>query len=257
MIVALLLASAAPARIVSNNPCIDAMLAEMARPGQIVAISHYSRDPRASSVDRGWASHFPTIGDTAEEVVLARPDLFITSAPMPLATARAVQRAGIRTLTLPLANSIAESREQIVRVAAAIGNPGAGARLNQHIDAAIRAARWNGAPADALIWMSGGMVPGPGSIADEMFRLSGWRSAAARYGARGWETIALERVALAPPRVIFSPGGDRMLARRAAIIRRLNGQTRIVDFPDTMLFCAGPTIIRALDTLAAARRAVK
>ncbi|HCH95383.1 MAG TPA: iron ABC transporter substrate-binding protein, partial [Erythrobacter sp.] len=37
--------------IVSLNPCTDAILAEVAAPGQLLAISHYSKDPRASSME--------------------------------------------------------------------------------------------------------------------------------------------------------------------------------------------------------------
>ena len=48
-----LFASASPAgarRIVSTNPCVDAILMQVADPADIVAISHYSHDPRASSI---------------------------------------------------------------------------------------------------------------------------------------------------------------------------------------------------------------
>ena len=36
--------------IVSLNPCTDAILAEVADPAQLLAISHYSHDPRATSM---------------------------------------------------------------------------------------------------------------------------------------------------------------------------------------------------------------
>ena len=38
--------------IVSLNPCTDAILAEVADPAQLLAISHYSHDPRATSYGR-------------------------------------------------------------------------------------------------------------------------------------------------------------------------------------------------------------
>jgi hypothetical protein len=50
--------ASAPA-IVSLNPCSDAILAEVADPGQVLALSHYSRDPRSSSMDVGLARRFP------------------------------------------------------------------------------------------------------------------------------------------------------------------------------------------------------
>ena len=57
---ALLLASCAPQpvpgshalhpTIVSLNPCTDAILAEVTAAGQLLAISHYSHDPRGTSM---------------------------------------------------------------------------------------------------------------------------------------------------------------------------------------------------------------
>ena len=46
----------APSRIVSMNPCVDTILREVAAPGQIAAISHYSQDPDSASVPVEWAS---------------------------------------------------------------------------------------------------------------------------------------------------------------------------------------------------------
>ena len=42
----------APNGVVSNNPCIDAVLAEIALPGQVTAISSYSHDPDSASSAR-------------------------------------------------------------------------------------------------------------------------------------------------------------------------------------------------------------
>jgi iron complex transport system substrate-binding protein len=45
-------------------------------------------------------------------------------------------------------------------------------------------------------------------------------------------------------------GDDRRaLAMRADVLRHLRGKTRIVDFPDKLLFCGGPTIIKAMSVM--------
>jgi iron complex transport system substrate-binding protein len=62
--------------IVSLNPCSDAILAEVADPGQVLALSHYSRDPRSSSMDVGWPGASATRG-TVEEVLALHPDLVL------------------------------------------------------------------------------------------------------------------------------------------------------------------------------------
>jgi iron complex transport system substrate-binding protein len=57
-----------------------------------------------------------------------------------------------------------------------------------------------------------------------------------------------------PPDIIFTPlvakGDDaRALALRQNVLRHLKGRTRMIDFPDRLLFCGGPTIIRAMSRL--------
>ncbi|CAN5178041.1 ABC transporter substrate-binding protein [soil metagenome] len=238
-----------PTRIVSDNPCIDAILAEVASPQQIAAISHYSVEPRASSVDLKWARKFRTIGDTAEEVLMMHPDLFITGVPSPPATAWAVKRAKIPTVSVAVANTIAESRTQIMTVAEAVGNPAAGVRLVARIDAAVRDA---GSPSrvPALIWQGNGLVPGQDSLASEMLTRAGFKNMGAAYGMVGWGTLPLETVLVNPPRVIMSSGGnERDMVQRHSALARLKGRTTVADFPESMLFCGGPTIIRAMTRL--------
>ncbi|WP_293882946.1 ABC transporter substrate-binding protein [Sphingomonas sp.] len=238
-----------PRRIVSNNPCIDAILAEVAPPSRIAAISHYSIGPRSTSVDLNWARRFATIGDTAEEVLMMHPDLFLTGSPTPAATSWAIKRAGIRTISIGVASTISESRAQVMTIANAVGNPAGGVGLVARIDTAVRDAR---APdrIPALIWQGGGLVPGRDSLASEMLGLAGFRNMGVTYGMVGWGNLPLEPVLLNPPRVILSPGGSaRDLVQRHATLARLKGRTIVADFPEAMLFCGGPTIIRVMARL--------
>jgi iron complex transport system substrate-binding protein len=47
----------APRRIVSLNPCLDAILLDVADPGQITALSHYSREPTQSVIWKQARQH--------------------------------------------------------------------------------------------------------------------------------------------------------------------------------------------------------
>ena len=68
----------APNGVVSNNPCIDAILAEIALPGQVTAVSSYSHDPDSASAPLAWSANLPAIGMGAEELLLARPKMVLT-----------------------------------------------------------------------------------------------------------------------------------------------------------------------------------
>ncbi len=82
--------------IVSLNPCTDAILAEVADPAQILAISHYSRDPRSSSMDMRVAQALPSTRGTVEEVLALHPDIVLGSTFIDPATASAYHRLGLR-----------------------------------------------------------------------------------------------------------------------------------------------------------------
>src|SRR3546814_17171325 len=86
-------------------------------------------------------------------------------------------------MQLNVPQSVSESRTQISEIAQAIGAPSRGARLNSAIDAALERAR----PRDktlipALLWQGGGMVPGAGTLADELLRRTGVRTMSSAYG---------------------------------------------------------------------------
>lgn len=263
----LLVGAAAPKRIVSLNPCVDAILREIAPAGSIAAISSYSQDPAATSVPLDWARRFPAIRGTAEEVIARRPDLVIASRHTDIATRAALDRAGLPVMLVDVAASVEESLAQIGDIARAVGVPARGARLQDEIKAALAAARpaAGARPVTALIYQGGGLVPGRGTLADELLRRAGFINASAGYGLRMWDVLPIEPLIARPPRVIFSSiaapsrdgsfaaAGSTMRSRALAILGR---RVLVRDYPPALLHCAGPTMIRATAALAAARRQV-
>jgi iron complex transport system substrate-binding protein len=244
-------------RIVSINPCIDAILMQVAEPSQIAAISHYSKDPRASSIASGQAARFQATSGTAEEVVALAPDLVLAGAHVAPATVAALKRMRIGLLQFGVPESIAESRAQVVAIAAAVGQPERGKRLAAEIDAAVRNSRSAGPPVPALIWHGGGLVPGQATLADDMLRTAGYRNLSAEFGLKAWDLLSLERLVARPPDILFSVGeadrSDRMLSH--PVVEKLKGHSRFHPFPERLLHCGGPTIIDALAALSAARPA--
>ena len=111
----------APKHVVSINPCVDAILMEVADPAQIAGISHYSKDPRASSITPTQAARFAATSGTAEEVVALAPDLVIAGGHVAPATIAALKRMDIALLQLGVPDTIAEDRAQIRQIALAVG----------------------------------------------------------------------------------------------------------------------------------------
>ena len=238
--------------IVSLNPCADAILAEVTQPGQLLALSHYSADPRAASIDPAKARLYPTTRGTLEEVLALHPDIVIDGIFVAPATAAAYQRLGLRLETLGIAGTVEESRAQIRALAALAGNPAKGEALIARIEAALAAAApTDGAAIPALVWEPGGIVPGDKTLIAELLRRTGFTNFAAARGLGQADQLPLERVLADPPRVILAAGSDRALSHPA--LSHLTGTTRAPLDP-RLLYCAGPTIIPAAQRLAEVRR---
>jgi len=267
LLAALLLGACAPAparqaaatrpTIVSLNPCTDAILAEVADPDQVLALSHYSRDPASSSMDVGLARRFGSTSGTVEEVLALAPDVVVTGTFIAPATRQAFARLGIRLVQLPIAQDVSASQAQVASLAQLVGQPERGRALNARIDAALaRAAPPPGAPASAVVWQSGGIVAGDATLIADLMRRTGFVNAAAARGLSQADYLPLERMVADPPQVILAAGSgyaeeDRLLTHPA--LAGLRG-TRRESFDPALLWCGGPTIPRAVARLAELRQ---
>lgn len=246
--------------IVSLNPCTDSVLAEVADPAQVLAISHYSKNPRSSSMDAAVAARFPATGGTAEEVAALKPDLVIAGTFLAPATRAALARMGIRVATVGIASSVDESLAQVREVAALAGHPQRGEQVARRIERALAAAALpaGAAPIPAVMWQSGGIVPGENSLVGDMMRRTGFSSHSAARGLKQADHLPLERMLADPPSVIFAAGfpdsaEDRMLSHPA--LGALAG-TRYARFDPALLYCGGPTLAHAAARLAQVRAEV-
>lgn len=255
-------ADGSPRRIVSMNPCVDTVLMEIADPAQIAAISHYSHDPRATSIPLERALRYPAVSGSAEDVIGADPDLVIAGPHVAIQTIAALRRLGIPLMQLPVPESVAENKAQIAEIAARIGRRQAGDTLNAQIDAAMADSRWDAAPINALIWQGSGLVPGKDTLADELMAHSGFHNMSGDIGLKQWDILPLEGLLTHPPVVLLagradmgagSGDGNRMLSHPALV--KAGKRIKIAQYPSNLLHCGGPVIIRSLERLAAVRRA--
>ena len=246
--------------IVSTNPCLDAILVELVPPERIAAISHYSQDPRSSSMPVSLARRFRATSGTAEEVIALRPRLVLASSFTAPATLAAYRRLGLRVATYGTAPTLAENRAQIRAIAGAVGTPARGEALIRRIDRAVAdAAPPDAARPSALLWLGGSnLVNGRGTLIDEMVARAGFRNASANYGVRYTGVLPLELAVARPPDVVMTP--DRTAAadddsRRVSLrLRALRSGTRVAHFPPELFYCGGPSIVPAMQRLAAIRR---
>jgi iron complex transport system substrate-binding protein len=248
--------------IVSLNPCADAMLVELVPPDRIAAISHYSRDPGATSIPLEVARKFNVNNGTAEEIIALRPDLAIIDSFASVSTREALARAGVKTFTLGWASTIADSKAQVRQLAAAVGAVPAGEAMVARIDRAVAGARTDRPLVPALLWIGGNTVNGANTLLDEMMVKAGFSDHAAHYGLRGTGYLPIEHVVADPPRVMLVPDqSGRDASSRAAQMRgwalaRSGARVHQAHFPRSLVNCGGPVIARAMTRLAEIRREV-
>ena len=89
---------------------------------------------------------------------------------------------------------------------------------------------------------------------DELLTRAGFRGAGERYALKRWDMLPLETLLANPPDVIFTPtvgGGEdaRAIAVRLRLLGKLKNPPRIVEFPDRLMNCGGPTILEVMTIL--------
>ena len=246
---------AGPTRIVSLNPCSDAILAEVA-PQKLVAVSEYSHDPSASSMPVDLARRWPATGGSVEDIIAARADMVVASSFLPAPTRNALDKLGIPVVTLGMANDVDGNLAQVRELADAVGEHQAGAALVRRIEAALAdAAPTEGrSPVSAILWQPGGIVPGDGALVVDLMRRVGLQPAKATRGLGQGDRLPLEAVIVDPPQLLLhagAQGDEQSRTLHHPVLRDL--PTRRAEFSPQLYYCGGPSLIRAAERLAAIR----
>lgn len=239
----------APPTIVSLNPCLDAILVEIAEPDQVLALSHYSRDAAASSIPQAVADRFRATGGTAEEVIALAPDIVLASRFIAPATRRAFEQVGIRVETFDSPTSILASIAQVERIGAITDREDAARRLAGLISQAP-AAPAGARKVSALLWQPGQIVAGKQTLVHDLLARTGFASHAAMRGLDQADHVALESVIADPPEVLLV-AGDSVGQNHPSLV---SAPDMVVSRLDPhLVYCGGPTIVRLAARLAQIR----
>ena len=252
---------AEPRRVVSLNPCLDAILVNVADREQIAALSHYSRDDDASTI-ADLARTYGVSFESAEEVISFAPDLVLISRHSSPATRNALRRVDIRTELFDEPKSVAESLAQVKHIADLVNRAARGEEIAENIETALKAAApvEGFRPLPAVIFQRNGFSTGAGTLLDEVMRRVGFVNVASRYGS-GWGNIPLEELIADPPEVLLAgeirpnmpTWADRVLRHPA--LQGMEGRMKRATFPDRLIYCGGPALIEAAGALVRARDA--
>ena len=240
-------AAAPPRHVASLNLCADQFLVALADPGQIAGLTSLSHMANMSPI-ASQAARFPTIGSSAEALLVAQPDLLLTGWP---GQADAAVRAGLKTriVTVPPANSYPDIVAQIRLVADAVGHKERGEALIRDMNAALASIPKTGRGRVAADYQRRGYLSGAGTLMDDMMQRVGLVNLATQLGLPPLANLPLEQfVAHRPDFLITGAGpardlGSQMLDHPAiAGIRRLR-------LPGSLVDCGGPSYPQAVRLL--------
>lgn len=228
---------------VSLNPCTDAILAEVADPDQVLALSHYSHDPRASSMGLAQARGFAVTGGTVEEVLALQPDVVVAGSFLAPSARNGLNALGMRVETFGIASSVKQSDAQIRQMAALAGHPERAEILLERIKQALEqlAPPAGNSVVPTVLWQPSGIVPGENALVSQLLKAAGFSSHSADQGLGQADYLPLEMLLAHPPSLLLVAGQERS-QHHPALDNAGDGKRVKID--PALLYCGGPTIIR-------------
>ena len=203
-------------------------------------------------IETAWK--FRVTGSTVEEVLALDPDIVVGSTFMAPATRAAFERLDISVETLGIASSVDASLAQVRQLAELTGETELGEDLVTQIETALAGAAHTGVPTSTVLWQPGGIVPGEGALISELMAQSGFASHSAQRGLQQADFLSLERMLADPPDLLLVAGQER--AQQHPALAELT-DLRTERLESNLLFCGGPTIVRAAERLEDIRMSVR
>ncbi|MEQ9259081.1 MAG: ABC transporter substrate-binding protein [Roseovarius sp.] len=252
---------APPARVVSINLCTDQLAMLLAAEGQLHSVSHIATDPRMSPMVEEARRYRPNHG-RAEEIYLMRPDLVLAGPYTSPATTALLERLGIPVAIIPAASRLEDVRRGLLRMGEALHREEAAEAAVAGFDARLAALpELVETRPRAVIYQANGYTTGDETLAGQILLSAGFANAAAEAGYGAGSKLPLEVLALLAPELVITarpyPGGSRAEAVQAhPVVRAFRPQGVVAAGSDADWICGTPYVLRAIDRLAEARRAL-
>ena len=217
-----------PQRIMSLKICTDELLLDLAAPERIHSVTFMSQEPAAL---RHWpqGARVKVNYGSAEEILVAKPDLILTDPFIAPAMRQVLARTGAAIVEVPPAENFDQIRATTRMVAKALGEQARGEQLIAQMDAdlAIIAANRPAKSIRVAEWGNGGYVPGAGGLFSTMLKHAG--AVSIENGAMGFYDVEA-LIAAKPDLLIYGDTYRGMASLRAdqdnhpALMKRYDGR---------------------------------
>ena len=247
-----------PQRIVSLDYCADQYVLRFADRDAILAVSPDAA--KRFSYMRSHASGLPSVRPRAADVLALKPDLVVRSYGGGPEAVGFLEELGVPVVQIGFPQTLAEVRDEVVRVGGALGAEREARRVASDMDRRLAALpQREGAAPSALYMTPGGVTSGEGTLVHEVLRAAGLANFQDR---PGWNALPLERLAYEGPDVIaaaFYEGAsgeaDSWSAARHPVARTQLSNRPVVPLEGAWTSCGGWFLVEAVEALAQAGEA--
>lgn len=248
-------AQAAP-RVISLDSCADQYVLALSPRDQVAGLSMRADD--ADSRLRVHARGLPKRRIDLESVLGARPDIVVRYWGGDPKLLQALEKRGVRIVTLAETHDFDGVRGNIARVSAELGQAAKGRAIIARMDGqlASSAGAWRGA--SAAYMTPGALTAGRGTLIDAILRGAGMRNSET---GEGFRPISLEQLALSPPRAMvlgffdtFQLSGAFWGQGRHDVLRKAVKTRAVASLPGALLSCPDAGAAEAVARLAEAAR---
>ena len=243
----------APRRIVSLDYCADQYVLKFADREDILALSPDAG--KRFSYMRAAAEGIPTVRPRTADVLALQPDLVVRTYGGGHDIADFMKEPGVPVVQIGFPQSIAEVRDEVLRVGTELGKPDEAEKLVGDMDRRLKALAERSGPQREVLYMTpAGVTAGDGTLVHELFVAAGLRNFQDR---PGWNPLPLERLAYERPDLIAAAffesqtnHVDNWSAARHPVAQAQLLELPVVPLEGAWTSCGGWFLIDAVEALA-------
>jgi len=246
----------APQRVVSVNLCTDQLAMLLAKPGQLISVSHLAADETISLMSAD-ANQLVLNHGLAEEIFRMDPDLVVAGKYTARATVNLLKRLGKPVEEFAPASSFEDIAANTLRMGNLLGNPEAAERLTRQMRTELSALDRAHTPDKPVLgsFSTNSYTSGAGTLENDIVGKAGFRHLGDDIGIKGTTRLPLEALVLANPDYVMiwdrhqeNPARSAAVLSHPALDARF-GEDRRISADTRYWICGTPLTIGAIQRL--------
>ena len=246
-------------RIASQTVLSDEVLWDLGYKArqQVVAVSPMADDQRYSAVADQWPADIPRVSGSSEALIAEAPDLVVLASFTAAETRAMVERAGLKTLVLENFDGFDDYRQNVQKIADAIGLAPEGKDLVARFDERLAKLSTDPPQRPLVVSWTEGSVPAAKTSFHDIATAAGFENLPAKEGKSGHLQVSVEQLVTWDPEVLVVPCGnadcdavaEEVRGRAGLRATRAARNRRVVAIPSRDLYSVGAGMLDAVERL--------